>query len=413
MKRLTTSKEEIIYLLNKAVEKYRTQTGQQIVLNTNRKNYEGLAMVLSDISNQLPDKWQEWGTEEYPHPLHHKDNVYPYRKYDITGGQIKDALSGIVSNPRSFLVDACYIYLYGVGRSAFEKNPTDENLPVANGARAATENPADKKQLELENELQRLSRANQRHQRNNKRLVLLSVLLLIIIVAGFVLYNTQLQTLHTTQKDMSILPYQPTQAEIDSLEGVWLCYTGSPQARSSDPGRYHLVVSNVLDVKYKNGYFTFTRYGASFDHVGYMQFEAPWLVSIHSYVRNANGSIESPRHSLMRLDKEKDLLPVISASWNFDAGDRNSIIGIREVYIKQGKGGNINEVINTRDNVGCHCKIVQWNNQNNTRSYYLKNELLDSISIPGLQPLIDHNSIILRTPQQNLILDSVSASKNK
>ena len=56
---------------------------------------------------------------------------------------------------------------------------------------------------------------------------------------------------------MNLLPYQPTQAEIDSLQGLWLCYTGSPQARISDANRYHKVVSNLVNISYKNGYFTF------------------------------------------------------------------------------------------------------------------------------------------------------------
>ncbi len=162
------------------------------------------------------------------------------------------------------------------------------------------------------------------------------------------------------KSDLQLLPYQPSQAEIDSLEGIWLCYTGSPQARISDNNRFHKVVSNILDVKYKDGYFTFNRYGASFDHVGSMQFEAPWLVSIHSSVKNNSNSIESPRHSLMWLNTAGPFISVISASWNFDAGPRNQIIGIREVYEKQGKGGRVEEVINTLENASCRCKIVNW-----------------------------------------------------
>ena len=45
---LKKGKEEIIYLLNKAIEKFERDTGKEIVQNTNRKNYESLSKTLSD-----------------------------------------------------------------------------------------------------------------------------------------------------------------------------------------------------------------------------------------------------------------------------------------------------------------------------------------------------------------------------
>jgi hypothetical protein len=36
-----------------------------------------------------------------------------------------------------FLVDACYIYLYNIGRKAFELNPIEENL-LANNQQASS-----------------------------------------------------------------------------------------------------------------------------------------------------------------------------------------------------------------------------------------------------------------------------------
>ena len=128
MQKIKTGKEEIIYLLGKAIDKYKLETGQEIIQNTNRKNYESLAILLSEISNQLPLKYAEFGTEIYSPEINPKNQEYPHRKYDITGGQLKDALIGMVSNPRPFLVDACYIYLYGMGRKAFKLNPVDDNL---------------------------------------------------------------------------------------------------------------------------------------------------------------------------------------------------------------------------------------------------------------------------------------------
>ena len=114
MKKLKSGKEEIVYLLARVIEQYKQETGQEIVQNTNRKNYESIAILLSNISNQLPEKHIEWETETYTQESNN-NLEYPYRKYDITGGQIKDALNGVVSNPRHFLVDACYVYLFGKG----------------------------------------------------------------------------------------------------------------------------------------------------------------------------------------------------------------------------------------------------------------------------------------------------------
>lgn len=209
---------------------------------------------------------------------------------------------------------------------------------------------------------------------------------------------------------MNILPYQPTQLEIDSLEGVWLCYIGSPQARISNPSRYHKVVSNLVDIHYKDGYFTYNRYGASFNHIGYMQFESPGIVSVYSRIKNSTGKTESPRHSLLNLNTDTKFLAAISASWNFDVGDNNKIIGIREIYIKLGKGGTIEEVINNIENASCQCKIIRWHQVNNqVKSYYLKNELLDSIKVDNLKTLINENSIILSIPQEGLIISKDSA----
>ena len=39
MLNIKTGKEEIIYLLTKAIEKFKAETGQAIIQNTNRKNY--------------------------------------------------------------------------------------------------------------------------------------------------------------------------------------------------------------------------------------------------------------------------------------------------------------------------------------------------------------------------------------
>jgi hypothetical protein len=179
-----------------------------------------------------------------------------------------------------------------------------------------------------------------------------------------------------------------SQEEIDSLEGVWICYIGSPQARISESNRYHLVVSNIVDIKFKNGYFTLSRFGASFNHDGFAQFESPWLISIYTYVKNKLNQIESPRHSLLPLNKDEKFKSAISASWNFDSGNNNDIIGIREVYIKLGKGGYLEEIINTVENASCKCKIIKWHKENGVfQKFQLKNQLLDNLSEKELAKL--------------------------
>ena len=351
--RLKNGKEEIVYLLTRVLEKYESQPGHTVTRNSNRKNYEGVAKELSDISNQLPHTAETLQHDFYP-PDHNPQKLdYPFRKYDITGNQIKDAyFNQIVFKPRPFLVDACYIYLYGKGRKGFELDPVDSNLlKDAEGTNVAI---TDEKPVE-----QQVAVPVAKKKNSILPWVVAIALLLALIVTWYMMSATK-NELARLKQDMKILPYAPTQAEIDSLEGIWLCYTGSPQARISDSNRYHMVVANVVDVTYKDGYFVFNRYGASFDHIGYMQFEAPWLVSIHSHIKNNSDSIESPRHSLMRLNKESPYISVISASWSFDVGSRNNVIGIREVYIKQGKGGLIEEILNTPENASCRCKIIKW-----------------------------------------------------
>ena len=413
MKKIKSGKEEIIYLLSKAIEKYKLETGQEIVQNTNRKNYEALAITLSDISNQLPNRADELGTDAYTPDLNQKGYKYPYRKYDITGGQIKDALIGIVSHPRPFLVDACYVYLYGVGRKKFEANPLDDNLLEKSEQNKINEAyNAENVKKQLQQQISLLHSQDRNTKKKLKIALLIASIFFVVLIATIIAFYNSNNGWATIKKDMNILPYQPTKTEIDSLEGIWLCYTGSPQARISDPNRYHKVVPNLIEVKYKNGYFIYNRFGASFDHIGYMQFEAPNLVSIYSKVKNDPDSTESPRHSLLNLNSNKKYLAAISASWSFDVGERNKIIGIREVYVKQGTGGHVEEVINEIENASCQCKIIKWHQLNNqVKTYYLKNELLDSLNFKDIRPLINENSILLNEPQNGLIISKDSISQ--
>ena len=411
---LKKGKEEIIYLLNKSIEKFQLETGKSIVQNTNRKNYEELAITLSEISNQLPETAAELGHIHYePDPQKGKAD-FPFRKYDITGGQIKDALMGLVANPRPFLVDTCYIYLYKMGRQAFELNPNDPSL-------IATEEPnsssKDSYSIITENQQLKLRLAALKKETSQsifqrlKFYRLIFIPLSVIFLAGAIYFwnlnNATNAKWNSIQEDFNLLPYKVSQSEIDSLEGIWICYTSSPQARLSDPNRFHKVVANLVDIKYKDGYFTYKRFGASFDHIGYIQFESPKILSIHSRILNTDQKNEYPRHSLMSLNKEQTFLSSISASWNFDAGENNRIIGIREVYQKLGKGGRLEEVMNTPANASCQCKIIKWHQPNlPLQSFNLKNMVLDSLKNPTLIKLIDEKSILLKDPEPGVIKDN-------
>ncbi|ADB40130.1 hypothetical protein [Spirosoma linguale] len=412
--KIKTGKEEIGYLLEKVIDTYERSMGQRITRNTNPKNYEDIARLLSSISNNLPETAQQLVHDSYPPDPNPKQVEYPHRKYDITGVQVKDAYNGLVANPRSFLIDACYIYLYGVGRKGFSQNPQDANLIEGVDASVAVrldEQEALRQQLatcqqELKATNQQLTKAFRKKQRVWLVSSLVCLTLLGLVTARWIADRNEWAMI---RHDLNILPYQPTQAEIDSLSGIWLYYTGAPQARANDPNRFHQVANNLVEIIYKDGYFIFNRHGANIDHIGYIQFEAPALVSIYSRVKNKSGTVESPIHALLRLDKGKDYLTSIATTWSFDMGDGNDMIGIRNVFIKQGRGGSLEEITNTPENANCHCKIMKWVRPNNqTKTFQLKYRLLDTLANESLKALINEKSILLREPREGVILTPAS-----
>src|SRR5690606_33733262 len=106
---IISNKEDLIELMERVFEKYEKESGDILIRNTNRENYGKLARVLSEISRQLPYTSADLAHDPYEEDA--QPNLdYPNRKYDITGGQLKDAYFGIVSNPRPYLIDACLIY---------------------------------------------------------------------------------------------------------------------------------------------------------------------------------------------------------------------------------------------------------------------------------------------------------------
>lgn len=404
---LKKGKEEIIYLLNKCIEKYEQENGTVLTKNTNRKNYEPLALQLSEISNNLPETSAKFGHQEYEGDTENKEKEYPFRKYDITGGQVRDALMGLVANPRSFLIDTCYIYLYSVGRKAFEQNPLDPELLSEETANL----PANSYSLLQDNQRLKtaLSHAQKKTTEQRKKTVVLSLIgsLVVVIAFSIILFQHQKQQsiINELKSDFSITPYAIGKAEKNAIEGIWLCYTGSPQARLSDSDRAKKVVLNIAAFKEKNGYFTYKRYGASFNHLGYAQFENNNTVSIHSRLLTLDNKVLSPRHSLLQLDSTRQYLNVISASWNFDVGEKNRVIGIREVYKKIGEGGELEEILNSVENAECKCKIIRWKKPGGeVEEFRLKNSLLDSIKPVTLQLLLNEKSILVKDLEDTLLI---------
>ena len=134
-----------------------------------------------------------------------------------------------------------------------------------------------------------------------------------------------------------------------------------------------------------------------------MQFESAKIVSIHSYLNGKDNTLNSPRLSLLRLDNKLGFYPVISASWNFDIGENNDVIGIREVFIKKGTG-EVEEIINTIENSSCKCKIIKWKHDGKADLFYLKNIDLESIPDQHIGKYLDEKSILLRDPSKNILL---------
>jgi hypothetical protein len=296
--------------------------------------------------------------------------------------------------------------LYGVGRLKFDKTPLDQALVSDNDT---TENKDSytlmQDNQQLKSELSKMKAFVQTARSKNAwktKVIIISSLLITIVIMGF--YYKNYTAYNELVKDYNIKPYSYSKSEKEALEGIWLNYIGSPQVRISDPDRENLIVFNISEIEEKDGYFICTRYGYSFNHTGYAQFESPNVVSIHLKVSTLSGTTNSPRHSLLLLDSSKKYLNIISASWNSDIGHRNKIIGVREVYSKIGKGGKLTEILNTVENAECKCKIINWEQDNGkVQEFHLKNMLIDTIQPALLRSLIDKKSILLKDLEDSIL----------
>ena len=65
--------------------------------------------------------------------------------------------------------------------------------------------------------------------------------------------------------------------------------------------------------------------------------------------------------------------------------------------------------MNEIENSSCQCKVIRWHQDNNeVKTFHLKNELLDSLEMPEIRSLIDEHSILLKDQE-----DSMMISKGK
>lgn len=392
---LLSGSDEIVYLLGKALDKYENNTNKKINRNTNRKNYTPLAKLLSEISNQLPYTSNEKNHDNYEASLAEKEPGYPHRKYDITGGQIKDAFKGIVENPRTYLLDACYIYLYGVGRKGFSENPVDNNLIEEKVVYGEKENKSVK------------TKSSTLKQDNKTKLNIPFLIMLGVALVGLILWYLQTQKNSAIKENLMVLPYQPTQEEIAYLEGIWSYYTSTPQARANEADRYHKIVNNIIEIKYTNGYFKIIRHGATINHSGYIQYNSPRVISIHSYVDKKGTDLKYPSHSLAKINKDEPVIYAISTTWTFEPDGNSDVIGVRNIYVKEGDSGSLQEIENTPRNASCRCKVVRWIRDDSTyKDFELKYQKLEQSPLQFLQPLLDENSILLKKPKEGVLLSN-------
>lgn len=378
---ILSGKEEIYYLIRKVIEQFELRHDQKIICNTNRENYTAIAQELSAITVNLPYSAREKQHQEYPEPSTQEQSVhYPHRKYDITGGQVKDVYFGQVKKPRAHLVDACYIYLYGVGRVGFEREPSDPNLLCAHD-----------EPIQMVQKKRLVYRA--------KFLIYIGVIFLLLTVFNMYVWistnRAKTETIWTT--------YQPTAQEIDAITGIWLYQTGAPQTRANEANRFRRYATNIVSITQVGDRLMLRRHGATINHQGYVEFTSAGTLSIHSYVeKTENGALVNPSHSLTVLRPKDTIMYAISTTWSFESDDNNDIIGARNIYTKLGRGGTLSPVFNTPENAACHCKIIEWTRQDGTAErFYLTYE---SIQTNGMTEDLDESSLILRKPKAGVLL---------
>jgi hypothetical protein len=389
------SHAELEYLFKKVIEKFNDGREKKLTDNTNKRNYEPLVAILNGISSKFKETAAEFKHDDY--------STIDKTNLQFSAGQFMSAKNHFTQKPDQVIVDASYIYLFKTGQRGFLESPADTALALILKSAKDEITP---------------TRAKHKHPLAKFKPISYALGIVVVVLGSFLIYACiELSTVgsaaklsrehfakeklewETIKKDFSILRYQPSKAEIDSLVGVWFCYTGSPQARTTLPNRYHMGARNVVVIGYQNGYFNFKRYSTNFDQTGYIQYESPGLISIHSHKINDPDSTLWPRHSLMFVNNGKPYHIAVSASWNFDTPPNDFMIGIREVYVKLGTGGKVTEVFNQGNPV----KTVEWITDPHKRVVFnVKLMRIEDMNVP-FTDLLNEKSILLAVPQENVL----------
>jgi hypothetical protein len=430
------NQEYVRNLVEDAIIKFEEEEDINVVRNKNPNQYKDFAAKLNEISHLLrnkdPDN-REWKTEKYSR----------LKSFEINPGQIIYARENGTAKPHIFEA----LHWYRDGKSSREARPVRKAGQFSGEELIQKINDYEQEIAELDGDMsdaktqiEELTHKKTEYEKElaesktqvsdvestiaefrNKTLALkkgnniafcialaffLAFIFFVIKWIGLKNEYAEAKTgFDALKRDMRLLPYQPTQAEINRLEGVYMVYTASPQARASDPDRYHKVVPNILVVTYKDGYFTFDRYGHDFDQKGFMQFERSGLVSMHSYMLDSSGK-PSPKKSLLDIENGRDTFSVISTSWSFDPDPADNIsIGIREVFIKIGKPDSITQIVNSPRNFGKAGKLFDLKKGDGSiETLNIQNIRLESLS-PSLQALLNEKSILLKDPDPTVILE--------
>lgn len=441
LKKVPISDVEAVYLTTLVRWKYEAATEKDMYLPSTATNYNELAKVLNTFSVTLAVKYpDDYKSDEYPPGNLIIESEQIKRFFVVEPGQA----------PRRYLVDACYLYLFGEIRRQFWENGEkaeagaktlyniikvenaldrvkileDENEELADYKEQlenineklnratialkesqATANEAEEQNrkfnetvISLTQQNKELARAGE-DSRNGKKAVSRSLFVILILLIGTCYY------FFTLKKDYHIQPYAPTEAEKNFLTGVWEVYSPSPQARSSQPAEqtYHKVVLNVMKITKKPGfdYLVFDRYGPGFDQKGRIEFKTPNVVDIYAETVNDSGIVISPKHTTLLLEKDQPFLTALSLTWNFDK--QNRPIASREIYIKKGDEGSLWVSKNPVANFMSRERYAFWKHDNRVDTIRLQNVFLDSLPV-HLQQLLDENSILLRIPGEVKII---------
>ncbi len=414
---------EKLYLCEKLEQEYKAKTNQEAQITGARESHKALAMSISEYFEQENKKYG-FKIEGLP------------KGFDVSDGQ----LEGLFKNGahRAAFIDACYVYLHGKTRADFLK----DNLHIGNPFLvrnvppqyiAQNEALMGEKEAELTEEIEALLKKVDSLEADKKAEIIrieaekneaiaiieadktalenslhgsvweakksrqlrwiVPILLAFIAFLSYKWYQWEV-----VKKDMNILQYQPNQAEIDKLVGIWESDLGSPLTRPLSNKVKDMYAINIIEITYASvGYFKIRRWGPKFSYSGYAQYESDSLISIKTIQQTDKPHEVMPkiRQSLIRLDRDNDSFRLaVSVSWEHSNPEEiDDIIGIREVYKKKCTGTIVEDP--HRDASGGYYRRIKT-----SCSEAIMYVQLDSIIHYRDSSLIGYQSFIKRDPRK-------------